>query len=467
MLNFINIKLFNRRSYTFGHGGLGRLRTFQGKTQPPGFSLLEVLFVVVILAVAIMALYSLFNMSLKMMWENKARAGATQLANKKLEIVRNLSYNDVGTIGGVVPGTIPESETVIRNGINYEVYTNVVYIDDDFDGTWESDPPDTLSNDYKRVLVRVSWDSNFSGSPVEFYTDVAPKGVETTLGGGTLVLTVFDASGLPVDNASIHIYSDDVNPTVDMNTFSNSQGQVILPGVKAAIEAYEISVTKSGYSSDQTYDTTVDLPTPDKPHLTVFEGQTTSASFQIDKLADMFIYVKDINGLPLGNFTVHIQGEKTIGLNGEGAPVYKFDQDKISEATGTIDMSNIEWDNYYITVDPASGYDINEIDPPSPVQIMPLDSTPVNLKLEPTAEHSLIVVVKDAEEVPLDEASVHVTNVLGYDNTIITGSAGQAFFTPLANATTTVVVTKSGYEDYVNEILLQGYTTEPVTMVVP
>ena len=432
-----------------------------------GFSLLEVLFVIVILAISVMALYSLFNMALKMVWENKARSGATQLANEKLEIARNLPYDDVGTVGGVVAGTIPENEVADRNGINYDVYTNVVYIDDEFDGTWESDPADTLGNDYKRILVRVSWNSNFSSSPVEFYTDIAPKGVETTLGGGTLVISVFDISGLPVDDITVRVINDTLIPVID-NTFTNVPGWLVLPGAAAATESYEIIISKAGYSGDQTYETTVALPTPDKPHLTVFEGQTTSASFQIDKLADMAIHVKDINELYLGNLTLHIRGDKRIGLDGDGDSVYKFDEDRTSNASGIIDMNNIEWDNYTITVDSgATGYDINEIDPPNPVVIMPLDSRGVNVKLESTAAHSLIVVVKDVEDAPIDGANVQVTNVLGYDNTILTGSAGQAFFTPLSNVTTTVGVTKAGYENYLNEILLEGYTLEPVIMVGP
>jgi len=181
----------------------------------------------------------------------------------------------------------------------------------------------------------------------------------------------------------------------------------------------------------------------------------------------MFIYVKDINGLPLGDFTVHIQGQKRIGLDGNGDPVLKFNQDKISNASGVINMSAIEWDNYEITVAAATGYDVNEIDPPAPVALMPLDSLGVNLKLEPTAVDSLIVTVKDVEDAPIEGASVRVTNNQGYDKTIITGSAGQTFFTPLSNATTTVAVAKSGYEDYSNEIQVSGYSYEPVIMVAP
>ena len=130
-------------------------------------------------------------------------------------------------------------------------------------------------------------------------------------------------------------------------------------------------------------------------------------------------------------------------------------------------MNGLEWDNYEITVASATGYDINEIDPPAPVALMPLDSLGVNLKLEPTAANSLIVAVKDVEDTPVEGASVRVTNNQGYDKTIITGSAGQVFFTPLSQATTTVAVTKSDYEDYSDELQVSGYTYEPVIMVLP
>ncbi len=430
-----------------------------------GFTLIEVLIVILILSFSIFSIYSLINLTLKMSWENKARIGATQLANEKIEIARNLAYDDVGTIGGVVAGEIPENETVERNGIEYNVYINVNYVDDDFDGTYESDPPDNLTNDYKRILVRVSWQSEFSVSPVEFFTDIAPKGVETTTGGGTLALTVYDVSGQPVEDAQIDIYNDKVDPVVDMTTYTNTSGNLILPGVKAATSSYEIFISKSGYSTDQTYDTTVDLPTPDKPHLTVFEGQTTSASFSIDYLADLYIYLRDINDTLLSNIAVDIRGEKRKGLDGDGLPVYKFDDTFYTNASGQVNLEDIEWDDYHIDVPTSTGFSIAQSDPPQPVELMPLDSQGVDIKVEPTEDHSLLTVVEDQNGDPIEAAEVLVTNSLGYNATSTTSSAGQSYFSPLSNTTTTVEVSKSGYETYSNEFIVNGYVTEPVILV--
>jgi len=437
------------------------------KTGAGGFTLLEVLFVIIILALSTVTIFSLFNLTLKMTWENKARIGATQLANKKLEITKNLPYDEVGTVGGIVSGSIPETEIIVLNNIDYTVYTNVTYADDPFDGTFESDPVDSLTNDYKKVLVEVSWHSNFSTSPIKFYTNIAPRGVESNLGGGTLVITVFDANGLPVDAADIHIYNDTVIPLVNTNVKTNAQGYLIEPGVLVADNSYEITVSKAGYSIAQTYDTTEDLPTPDKPHLTVFEGQTTSASFSIDRTADMSIQVMDINDLPLGNVTLHIQGAKRMGLDGAGEPIYKYDEDQTADAGGIIDLNNMEWDDYSITIDETGGYNINETDPLTPVALMPLDDVQVNVKLEPASDHSLLAIVKDINDQPIDAASVQVTNMTGYDETILTGTAGQAFFPNLSGVTTTVTVIKSGYEDYGNSFSIWGYVYEPVIMIIP
>ncbi|HRY63481.1 MAG TPA: carboxypeptidase-like regulatory domain-containing protein, partial [Patescibacteria group bacterium] len=366
-----------------------------------GFSLLEVIFTVAILAMAIFSLYSLFNISLKMVWETKARTGATQLANKKLEMARNLPYTSVGTVGGVVAGPIAENETVMLNDISYNVYTNVVYVDDPFDGTYNSNPVDPLTNDYKRILVRVSWDSSFSSSPVDFYTDIAPKKGEADLGGGTLAITVFDAGGLPVEAADVHIVNNAVSPAINTHTFTNAQGQLILPGSAAAEDSYQISVTKDDYSSDQTYAVTSELPTPDKPYLTVWEGRTTSDSYAIDRLATLNIHVQDINGLALEGVTVHVRGAKTIGHDGAGNLVYKYEADLFTNAGGDIYLTDIEWDTYTITVLAASGYDIAETDPIQPVLLLPEATQALLVTLRPTAEHSLLTIVRDVDASPV------------------------------------------------------------------
>jgi len=133
------------------------------------------------------------------------------LANQKLELAHNLSYNQVGTVGGIPAGSIPETEAITLNKITYTVKTTVFYIDDPFDGSF---PNDSLAWDYKRVKVKVSWSGALSGE-LFLQTDIAPKGIETTGSGGVISVLVFDADGEAVPQADINVRNDQVNPPIN------------------------------------------------------------------------------------------------------------------------------------------------------------------------------------------------------------------------------------------------------------
>jgi len=248
-----------------------------------GFTLISVLIAIMILAFISLALYSLFDLALKIMVENKSRVAAISLANQRMEMIRNLPYDSIGTVGGIPAGPIPQNEQFNINGINYTLLTQVIYIDDPFDGTLGGIPPDLMSADYKRVKVTVNWTSRFNNlESVVFLTDVAPKGIETTIGGGTLWIKVFNANGLPVPQADVHIVNNQVNPPILIDVQTNNNGDLIFPGAPPAQESYEITVTKSGYSTDYTSTVSPENPNPTKPHASVFEGQVTEISFAID-----------------------------------------------------------------------------------------------------------------------------------------------------------------------------------------
>jgi len=252
-----------------------------------GFTLIEVLIGIVILAIMLMSLYSLINFTLKTIWEAKAKITATQLANQKIELAHNLDYDDVGTIGGVPSGLIQATEIVSRNNIEYTVQTQIIYIDDPFDGTLGGDPDDLLNTDYKKIRVEVSWDYRLQNKPVLLISNIVPIGLESSVGGGTLKILVYNALGEPVPQANVSVINSLTDPVININTQTDDQGYLILPGSPESTESYEIIITKTGYSTDQTRDTTVELPSPEKPHASVFENQTTNISFSIDLLSDM------------------------------------------------------------------------------------------------------------------------------------------------------------------------------------
>ena len=249
-----------------------------------GFTLIETLVGVSILILVFTGIYGAFQFGLKVIGQNKARVTATALANQKIENVRNLPYQQIGTLGGIPPGDIPETETVNRNNLDFTVKTTIGYQDDPFDGLAPIDP---LPNDYKKVKVKVSW-PGFLGGEVVLISDVAPRGLETFEGGGNLLISAFDALGQPVVQANIHLINTALNPPIDTNYQTNDQGQYLVAGAPSSTNAYQISLTKSGFSSDRTYGTE-EVANPNKPHTSVVEGKLTEISFSIDKLSSFLI----------------------------------------------------------------------------------------------------------------------------------------------------------------------------------
>ncbi len=247
-----------------------------------GFTFVQTLVGISILLIIFLGLYAMFQLGMKIAAQNKARITATALANQRIETFRNLPYNQVGTLGGIPAGNIPESEVFTRNKIDFTVKTTINYIDDPFDGVA---PEDDLPNDYKQVKVKTTW-PGFIGGEVVLITNISPKGMESDQGGGNLSISVFDALGEPINQANIHLVNTQTDPAIDVNYQTNDQGEFLVVGAPTSTNAYQISVTKSGYSSAQTYSSD-EVANPDKPHATVITGKLTEISFSIDLLGSM------------------------------------------------------------------------------------------------------------------------------------------------------------------------------------
>lgn len=248
-------------------------------TSNTGFTLIETLVGTSILLIVIIGLYGIFQLGLRVANQSKMRITATALANKGIESAKNLPYNEIGTIGGIPPGVISETEEVITNNATYTIKTTVNYIDDPFDGVA---PADTVPNDYKKVKVKVSWEG-FLGGDVALLTDIAPLGLETTEGGGSLFISVFGALGLGIGQADIHIVNTAVDPNINVSYQTNNDGEYLVAGAPSST-AYEITASKPGYSTHRTYGDN-EVTTPEKPHGLVLEGKLTTISFSIDKVS--------------------------------------------------------------------------------------------------------------------------------------------------------------------------------------
>ncbi len=563
-----------------------------------GLTLIDSIIGISIFVFAFWAIIGVLQGGIRLSGLNKARIGAVALVNEQFEFVRSLSYPNVGTIAGIPPGNIPQEEQIVLNNITYTRKTLVEYYDSPEDGLVSSVPPDPIPTDYKRVKITLEW--NFRGKTKSFFsvTNIVPPGIETIVGGGTLIVNVLDSVSQPLPGADVRIVNTALG--VDTTRSTDINGQVLKFGSVAASD-YEITVSKSGYTTAQTYPVSGGNPNPDPRHLTVLEAQTTVATFQIDLVSSKtvrtwqpvgdgqwydpfdnssgislsasttvaggfvtlldsgsgyeqggyvysstvqptylsgwkeitwvdttpqdteiayrvyhfdpgltivpdidlpgnstgattspidisvlpalvyddlqvaaFLTSSDASSTPLldewtisyrdgptpfADFPFNMRGDKTIGTDGVGAPIYKYNQNLQTDNNGLISISNLEWDNYTATIDDTStGYDVSESCEPQPRSILPGVSINTDITLVSDTAHTLLVSVSDTSGTLLEAASARLYR-LPYDTTQTTTQCGQTFFSSISEGTV------GGSNPYTLEVSLVGYTTQVIPNV--
>lgn len=419
-----------------------------------GVTLLDTVVGTSLMLVIFLGIAAAFQLSIDVVLNNKARAGAIALAGERMEYIRSLSYTAIGTSGGVPSGALAQSESVTLNGTTYNRRTVVVYGDDPKDGTGGADT--TGIADYKAVRIEVSWNSHTGARSVSLVSRFEPAtGLESAVSGGTLSITVRNANNQPVSNAQVHVVNAGASPAVDLTTYTNTDGTVSLIGTPAASN-YAVTVSKTGYSSSQTHTSSGSNPNPSPANLTVSSGQTTSQTFAIDTLASLTIITRDWGtGETVDNVPIFLQGAKTIGSS---PVVYKYSATVGGTGSPTTTVGSLEWDTYTMSAT-SSGYDIASSCAPQPLALSPGSSTTTTLYLAPHTTYSLPVkVVSNASGALIEGASVRLYKT-GYDTTLSTDSCGQTFFGGLSQATYSIQVSATGYTTYTSSSVTVGEAT--------
>ena len=247
-------------------------------------TLVELLIAAGVIVLVFGGLLVTFELLVRLIGVAKAETGALALANERIEYLRSLPYDSVGTVGGIPEGTIPQNTTRTLNGVTYNERVLIQYIDAPEDGEGGSDVNGILA-DYKLAKVEYTWDQRGEERTVSLLSNIVPRGIETTAGGGTLTVNVFNAAVLPVEGAEVHLYNDTGTTTVDTVRYTNVAGVAMFAGAPARAN-YEITVTKDAYSTDGTYGASGANPNPNPPHVAVIESEVSTMNFQIDLLAD-------------------------------------------------------------------------------------------------------------------------------------------------------------------------------------
>lgn len=254
-----------------------------------GFSLVEV---IVVSAVAVMvfgALFASFQYSLQLLSNSQAKLSAQSVANDRMEYFRSLPYNEVGTISGIPAGTIPQNSTITLNGIDFQERVLVEYYDDPADGLDVNDD-NGIPSDYKRIKVEYTWLMNGATSSIAMVSNIVPRSIETTEGGGTVKINVIDENASFIPGAEVRLVNNTTTTTIDVTRYTNASGIALFSGAPAASD-YEVTVTAdiSGkpYSITGTYVATTSNPNPTVAPFSVLESDISTLTFQIGELSDL------------------------------------------------------------------------------------------------------------------------------------------------------------------------------------
>lgn len=406
-----------------------------------GFTLVEMVVSIGILVLVMLGILGAFQYAYKIIYRGKIQVLSTQLANEQLEIIRNLPYEKVGIVSGIPTGVLIYEQTKVRNGVTFKLTTTVRNIDDPFDGTIGGSPNDLSPADSKQVEVTVACAScAMQTTAVILNTRIAPEGLESSTGGGALFISVFDSAGQAVAQANVHIEKDEnkdgaAELTIDDVTGNN--GELRLIDIPPAVEAYKITASKSGYSTDNTILSSAGNPNPLKPPATVAAATVTNISFAIDKVSNFNLSTQNIYCSAISSVSIDAHGSKIIGANPD---IYKYEQTVSTNGDGQKTLSNMEWDTYYFSLPSASSYDISGSIPALTVALAPDSQQDLSFILSSHTTNSLLATIKDsATKLPLSGAKITIakgsflddlTTGHGYlRQTDWSGSSGQAQFT--------------------------------------
>lgn len=383
-------------------------RVFKNKKRIAGFTLIEVLVGVAVFVVIATAMYQAYSSLFVLTSANQYKILALNLANEQFEIVRNLSYENVGEVNGIPNGLVPHEQDLVRGGITFKVVTTIRNVDLPFDGTIGGDPNDLSPADNKLVEVQVECPLCKNYTPISLTTTIAPKNLETASTNGALFIKVFDANGIPVSEADVIVINSSADPDIIIQDETDVNGMLQIVDVPPGVNAYHISVSKSGYSSAQTFPPGGIVhgylnSTPTQPDATVVVQQVTQVSFAIDKLSTLSF--KSLTPLcsPVGNINFTLSGSKTVGFQ-----IPKFLADLSTNGAGDYSSTTMEWDAYN-AIGADSTYDIIGISPLNPIPLNPDSVQDVKLIVATKDPRSLLVTVKDsATSLPVTGAEVSI-----------------------------------------------------------
>lgn len=346
------------------------------KNNQGGFTLLESVIAMVMVAIIVVSSVSLFSSNMLSLQLGNSRSAALALANEKMEYLRDLPYDSLATQNGdIYPGgSINDNQEITRNNIKFRVNIRIKFVDDPFDGNAEgtvpSKPTDLYSYDYKQAEVKI-YTVNDNRLSAMLSTNISGKAAETATNTGILRIKVLDANGQPVEAASVNISNPSLTPALNLNSTTDANGLLVIPKLPPdSGHRYKITVSKSGYSSDETMPDPAGSQTPVKINPNILVQQIADQTFSIDRTSSLTVNAVDTSGNPISGVPITINSS-TLTYTTPDVP--KTTRTLSTDSNGQSVFGTIPWDSYSIIA--GGGYYIASSSPYQPYSVDP-NTTP-------------------------------------------------------------------------------------------
>ncbi|MBO8159243.1 carboxypeptidase-like regulatory domain-containing protein [Thermosyntropha sp.] len=262
-----------------------------------GFTLLELLLSVLILAIIITAFAPIITFTAQNFEYNRAKMTAVKLANKKMEEIRSLSFGDIGTIGGNPAGAIPPLEEVKVGRHTFLIETYVNWIEEG--GCLSGQNADW---DYKQVRITVTCPGFFyQGKQTvreELSSLFARDSEQPAMTGANLRVCVFRAWGAGLNPNTGEFDQNSLKPVSGVKVTANSihvhttlKGSALFLGLNPGNYTVNIDPSARGF---------IIFPgSYPKNDISVTNGNTVQLFGFVEEPCSLKVFLKTLNEAPV------------------------------------------------------------------------------------------------------------------------------------------------------------------------
>jgi len=337
-----------------------------------GFTLIELMLSLVVLLIIVVAFFNLYISVVHSSIVASREAEALTLATNQMEYYQTVPYQNLAVANGpiVANSYLPAITDKTINGHTYIIKTEIVYVDDAYDGCGSYPslqleeqycrnypPPAGAPNpgdaeDYKDIRVEVTDNSGLILAKLD--TQIAPPVAGVINNSGNIIVKVIDNNGNPIQGANVTVVNPDVSPAVNASETTDQNGIAIFYGMPPDNKFnYVVSATYPGYSSLSTIPSFGNL-VPVYPNQDLLQQNSSYVTLTLKPMGQysLLINTTDVNGNPIADATVALKGGYKEYTSSTNFDYYYNSQNSpnvspITNSSGYVGLQNLVPGSYY------------------------------------------------------------------------------------------------------------------------